>query len=124
MKLGTNDSLNHFDSCLVDDGNGGRQIKFTLKKIMPEAVGVPHTADHVSEHEDDEIDESVDNSFTRNEPLWRDRRRGIRLDNASECNEIVRQFLHIDFDESMVLTETERDDPKDTSVRKELTDAD
>ena len=121
MKLGATDSLNRFDCCLVDDGNGGRQIKFYLKKNVPEAIGVPHAANNVSEQEDDEIDESVDNTFTRNEPLWRDRRRGTSLTNARECNEIVRQFFLIDFDESMISTETfdEKEVPNDTSVNME-----
>jgi hypothetical protein len=103
---------------VVDDGNGGRQIKFFLKKNVPEAIGVPYAANYVAEQEDDEINESIDNEFTRTESLWRDRRRGMSLTNARECNEIVRQFLHIDFDESMISTETfnERDDPYDTSV--------
>ena len=70
--------------------------------------------------------ESVDNEFTRNEPLWRDRRRGISFTNAKECNEIVRQFLRIDFDESMISTETfdEREVPNDTSVNMDPTDVD
>jgi hypothetical protein len=93
VKLGATDSLNRFDCCLVEDGNGGYQIKFILKKNMPEAIGVPHASKEVTEQEDDEINESIDNSFTRNEPLWRDRRRGISFTNAKECNEIVRQFL-------------------------------
>jgi hypothetical protein len=105
VKLGANDSLNRFDCCLVEDGNGGYQIKFILKKTVPEAIGVPYAVNHVSEQEDDEIHESVDNLFTRNEPLWRDRRRGMSLNNERECNEIVRQFLHFDFDESMISVE-------------------
>jgi hypothetical protein len=35
IKLGAKDSLNRFDCCLVDDGNGGYQIKFFLKKNVP-----------------------------------------------------------------------------------------
>jgi hypothetical protein len=31
VKLGATDSLNRFDCCLVDDGNGGYHIKFILK---------------------------------------------------------------------------------------------
>ena len=106
VKLGAANSLNRFDCCLVDDGNGGRQIKFILKKTVPEAIGVPYAANQVSKQEDDENDKSVDNSFTRNEPLWRYRSRGMSLDNARECNEIVRQFMDIDFDESMISAET------------------
>ena len=34
VKLGASDSLNRFDCCLVEDGNGGRQIKFFLKKLL------------------------------------------------------------------------------------------
>ena len=49
IKLGAKDSLNRFDCFLVDDGNGGRQIKFFLKKNVPESIGVPHAANHLSE---------------------------------------------------------------------------
>ena len=49
IKLGATDSLNRFDRFLFDDGNGGRQIKFFLKKNVPESIGVPHAANHVSE---------------------------------------------------------------------------
>ena len=60
----------------------------------------------------------------RNEPLWRDRRRGISFTNAKECDEIVRQFLEIDFDESMISTETfhEREAANDTNVNMEPAD--
>jgi hypothetical protein len=44
VKLGATDSLNRFDCCLVDDGNGGYQIKFIPKKNVPETIGVPDTA--------------------------------------------------------------------------------
>jgi hypothetical protein len=72
------------------------------------------------------MDESVDNEFTRNEPLWRDRRRGMSLTNTKECNEIVRQFMEIDFDESIILTEMsgETEVPNDVSVYTELLDVD
>ena len=49
VKLGATDSLNRFDCCLVDDGNGGYQIKFILKKNVPEAIGVPHAANQETE---------------------------------------------------------------------------
>jgi len=50
----------------------------------------------------------------------------MSLDNARECNEIVRQFMEIDFDESMISTDTfdEREVPNDTNVKMELTDVD
>ena len=34
--------------------------------------------------------ESVDNSFTREESIWRDRRRGMSLQNTKDCDEIMR----------------------------------
>ncbi len=106
MKLGATDGLNRFDCCLIDDGICGYQIKFILKKNVPEAIGVPYATGHLSnQSNDDDSDESADNEFTRNEPIWRDRRRGISMSNTKECNEIVRQFFEIDFDESMILTE-------------------
>ena len=45
VKLGAIENLNRFDCCLVDDGNGGYQIKFILKKNVPEAIGVPFASD-------------------------------------------------------------------------------
>ena len=49
VKLGASDSLNRFDCSLVDDGNGGYQIKFILKKNVPESIGVPYAANQVTE---------------------------------------------------------------------------
>ena len=83
MKLGAIENLNRFDCCLVDDGNGGYQIKFIPKKNVPEAIGVPHTANEVTEQ--DETTESVDITFTRKETLYRDRRRGMDLTNAKNA---------------------------------------
>ncbi len=50
----------------------------------------------------------------------------MSLTNTKECNEIVRQFLEIDFDESMISTEPfdQRGDPNDTSVNMDTTDVD
>jgi hypothetical protein len=118
--------LNRFDCCLVDDGNGGYQIKFILRQSVPAAIGVPHAANEVDDQDDDVMNESVDNEFTRNEPLWRDRRRGMSLTNAKECNDIVRQFMEIDFDESMILSEIsgETEVLRATNVNAELLDVD
>ncbi len=48
------------------------------------------------------------------------------MTNARECNEIVRQFLLIDFDETMIMNETfnEREVPNDTSVNMYPVDVD
>ena len=48
------------------------------------------------------------------------------MTNAKECNDIVRQFMEIDFDESMILTEpfNDRENPNDTSVNMEPADVD
>jgi hypothetical protein len=128
VKLGANDSLNRLDCFLVDDGSGRYQIKFFMKKNVPEAIGVPHAANHASEEEEEdyEIDESVENSFTRSNALWRDRRRGMSFTNARECNEIVRQFLDIQFDESMIHNElvVEIETHNDTSVNMVPEDVD
>jgi hypothetical protein len=35
--------------------------------------------------------------------MWRDRNRGMSLQNKKDCDEIVRQFLDIDFDDTMIL---------------------
>jgi hypothetical protein len=93
---------------------------------VPEAIGVPYAATQVNDQEDEVINESIDNSFTRNESLWRDRRRGISLINSRECNEIVRQFMEIDFDDSMILSEMSNQIqvPRATSVNAELLDVD
>jgi len=50
----------------------------------------------------------------------------MSLTNARECNEIVRQFLEIDYDESMVYTETFNglENPNDTSVNMDHADVD
>ncbi len=90
IKFGANDNLNRFDCCLVDDGNGGYQIKFIPRQSVPTAIGVPHAANEVNDQDDDVMNETVDNEFTRTESLWRDRRRGMSLTNSRECNEIVR----------------------------------
>ena len=93
---------------------------------MPAAIGVPHAANEVNDQDDDVMNETVDNEFTRTESLWRDRRRGMSLTNAKECNDIVRQFMEIDFDESMVLSEMsgEIEVPRATSVNAEYLDVD
>lgn len=93
---------------------------------MPEAIGVPYAAQQVNDQEDDVSNESVDNSFTRNESLWNDRRRGISLINSRECNEIVRQFIEIDFDDGMILSEMSNQIqvPRATSFNAELLDVD
>ena len=54
---------------------------------------------------------SARNSFTENDSLWRDRRRGMSLENAKGCNEIMRQFFEISLDESMILAEIEVKQP-------------
>jgi hypothetical protein len=53
VKFGAIDSLNRFDCYLVDDGNGGYQIKFILRKSVPEAIGVPHAANEVNDEEEE-----------------------------------------------------------------------
>jgi len=72
----------------------------------------------------DETIESVDITFTREEPLWKDRLRSKSLTNAKECNDIVRQFLLIDFDESMISTASidESDVHTHKSVNSKQTD--
>ncbi len=51
----------------------------------------------------------------------------MSLTNAKECNDIVRQFMEIDFDESMIVSETssEIEVPNEMSVvEAELIDVD
>jgi hypothetical protein len=111
---------------LVDDGNGGYQIKFILRQSVPAAIGVPNAANEVNDQDDNVLYESANNEFTRTESLWRDRRRGMSLTNAKECNDIVRQFMEIDFDESMILTDMsgETEFSRAVSVNAELLDVD
>ncbi len=48
------------------------------------------------------------------------------MTNAKECNDIVRQFMEIDFDDSMVLSEMsgEIEVPRAISVNAEYLDVD
>jgi hypothetical protein len=62
---------------MVDDGQGGFTMRFVAKHPVPESIGVPYAAERSGEESFSlSSRESVDNEFTRNEPLWRDRRRG------------------------------------------------
>jgi len=91
--LGTSDQLNRFDCFIVPDGQGGYLIRYRLKQGVPETVGVPYCA---AEHTEDDSEvesqdrQSVDNSFTREQSIWRDRRRGMSLQNTKDCDEIMR----------------------------------
>jgi hypothetical protein len=77
VTLGARDSLNRFDCYMVDDGQGGFIMRFVAKHPVPEAIGVPYAAERSGDESFSlSSRESVDNEFTRNEPLWRDRRRG------------------------------------------------
>ena len=68
--------LNRFDCYIIEDGQGGHQLKFVLKEGVSEAIGISHAADF-SEQTLVVEDLSIDNSYTRDEPLWRDRNRGL-----------------------------------------------
>jgi len=81
-----------------------KSSSFLWQSVL-EAIGVPYAAPQVNNREDDVINESIDNSFTSNEFFWKDCRRGISLINSRECNEIVRQFMEIEFDNRMILSE-------------------
>ena len=41
--------------------------------------------------------------------MWAERNRDTSLDNRRDCDEIMRQFLDIDFNESMLFTSTDTD---------------
>jgi len=49
---------------------------------------------------------SVDNTFARNEPLWRDRNRGLSFQNSKDCDAIFIQFFHITLDRTVIQHET------------------
>ena len=76
MTLGASDRMSRFDCRLVEDGLGGFTLKLIPKFPVPEAIGVPFAAETSFESSFSISNDSVDNEFTRNEPLWRDRRRG------------------------------------------------
>ena len=95
---------------MIEDGRGGFKVKFVLKEHVPSTIGIPYAATI------DETDslfslepESAHNLFTRHNSMWRDRNRGISLQNKKDCDEIVRQFLAIDFDETMMLHSSENE---------------
>ena len=90
MTLGAKDGLSRFNCYLIDDGQGGYVVKFVAKQVLPEAIGTPYAANVQRDSLNESIDspESVQNSFTENESLWRDRRRGLSLENSRDCDEI------------------------------------
>ena len=91
---------------MVPDGQGGFLVKYKLKDGVPEVRGEAYVADGVLDVTDLEQDENEEgNSFTR-ESLWRDRNRGMSVDNEKGCDEIMRQFFIVDFNQSMMLPET------------------
>ncbi len=51
-------------------------------------------------------DVSVYKSFTKNEPLWRDRNQGLSLEISKDCHAILRKFFHIDLVKTVILHET------------------
>ena len=42
MTLGSSQGLNRFDCFLIEDGRGRHELKFVLKRDVPEAIGVPY----------------------------------------------------------------------------------
>ena len=109
VTLGSLDGLNRFSCYLIEDGHGGYVFTFVAKEGIPDAIGTPFAANSVQNSLNESFDspESVRNTFTRDNSLWRDRRRGLSLQNSRDCDEITRQFLKIDFNESMILSETD-----------------
>ena len=49
VTLGSSDNLNRFDCYMIENGQGGYELKFVLKEGVPEAIGVPHAAADVSD---------------------------------------------------------------------------
>ncbi len=74
-----------------------------LKEGEPEGVVVPHAADNISSLTSLNEDLFVDNTFTRNEPLWRDHNRGPSFQNTKDCDTIFRQFFNVSLVRSMIL---------------------
>ncbi len=90
MTLGAKDGLSRFNCYLVEDGQGCYVVKFVAKQVLPEAIGTPYAANGERDSLNESLDslESVRNSYTENESLWRDRRRGLSLENSRDCDEI------------------------------------
>ena len=88
---------------MIPDGQGGFLVKYKLKDGVPEVRGEAYVADGVLDVTNSQQDENEEeNSFTR-ESLWRDRNRGMSLYNERGCDEIMRQFFTVDFNQSMML---------------------
>ena len=49
-----------------------------------------------TEYTESEYDE-LENTFMREDSMWRDRNRGMSLVNSRECDEIMRQFIEVEF---------------------------
>lgn len=74
---------------------------------MRQTVGVPHTEEIDSLDSLSQSDMSEDNEFRRTDLMWRNRNRGMSLENTKACDEIIRQFLTVDFNNSMLLPKTD-----------------
>lgn len=76
---------------MVEDQQGRLQLKYRMKKSVPQAIGEAyHLASQVS-LTDDESDEPVatdENDFVRTS-LWRERNNAYSLGNERGCDEIM-----------------------------------
>ena len=91
---------------MIPDGQGGFLVKYRLKEGVPEAVGEAYVADGVLDVTDSQREESEEENSFMQQSLWRDRNRGMSVDNEKGCDEIMRQFFTVDFNQSMMLPET------------------
>ena len=88
---------------MIPDGQGGFLVKYKLRNGVPEAVGEAYVADGVLDVTDSEEDDNEEGNSFRRESLWRNRNRGMSVDNEKGCDEIMRQFFTVDFNQSMML---------------------
>ena len=95
-KLGASDQLTRFDCFLIEDGRGNFIVKYKLKEGIPQAIGEAYVADVPTEHTESEYDE-LENTFMREDSMWRDRNGGQSLVNSRACNEIMQQFIEVEF---------------------------
>ena len=113
--------MSRFDCVLIEDGQGGYQVKFILKQGVPSTVGIAYAADRDTNSSELDLINSGSSLSQQSRPftLWVNRNRGNSLQNRIDCDEIVRQFLDVTFDDSMVIdiSENQSNDAEETAKR-------
>ena len=94
--LGASDQLTRFDCFLIEDGQGNFIVKYKLKEGVPQAIGEAYVDEGATENTESEYEEVEENSFMQ-ESLWRNRNRGMSLENSRACDLIMQQFFTASF---------------------------